>query len=393
MKSLFHDQFLLPKNKIYMCGHSLGPMPKKAHTLVQQGLYEWEHSIVCGWNEADWFHLPQRLGEKIALLIGALTHEVIVSDNTTLNLLKLLLTGIKLTPQRNKLLTEIDNFPADLYMAKTVGKLHPTLAIKAVEGKDILAAMNEEIGVLLLTHVNYRTSFQHDIAKIQAKAQALGIIVIWDLSHSVGILPIDCKKEGIAFAVGCTYKYLNGGPGAPSFIVVDEKHHAKLSPSIQGWMGHKTPFTFSPDYEPAPGVNSFLSGTPPILSMKALHGALDIFTKIDMKLLREKSTQLSNLLINQCKIQLPQLHCVSPHDPKQRGGHVAFTHPHAFALSRALIANGVIVDYREPHLIRFGFSPLYIDEQDIEYCVDLLVNIMQTESYLGACYEQRTKVT
>lgn len=376
MKSQFHSCFLLPQNKIYMCGHSLGPLTQKAADQLHQGINQWENLAVSGWNEANWFHLPQRLGEKIAPLIGALPHEVIVTDNTTTNLLKLLLAALQLNPKRSIILAEQDNFPADLYMAQNAALLDKTVSVNAVAGENIYEAMNENISLLLITHVNYRTSCQHDIARINAKAKSLGIFVIWDFSHSIGILPINCQELGVDFAVGCTYKYLNGGPGSPAFLYVNQKYHERLSSPFKGWMGHKAPFAFSPTYEPAPGVSSFLTGTPGILGMKALEGALEIFTQVDMQALRQKSLLLSNLFIQKCHQEIPELHCVSPSDEKKRGGHVAFSHPHAFAISKAMIQQGIIVDYREPNLLRFGFSPLYTDEADIQQCIVALKEIV-----------------
>lgn len=392
MKSQFYSHFLLPQNTIYMCGHSLGPLPQKAAYQLRQGLNQWEHLAVSGWNQADWFHLPKRLGEKIAPLIGALPHEVIVTDNTTTNLLKLLLAGLRLNTDRSIILTEKDNFPADLYMAQTASSLCQTVSIKAVAGENIIEAMNEKIAVLLITHVNYRTSHQHDIATINAKAKSLGIIVIWDFSHSIGILPLNCQELEVDFAVGCTYKYLNGGPGSPSFIYVNEKYHEKLSSPLTGWMGHKTPFAFSPTYEPASGVISFLTGTPGILGMKALEGSLEIFESIDMSMLRQKSIKLTNFMIEQCA-EITELHCVSPYDPMKRGGHVAFTHPDAFAISRAMIEKGITIDYREPNLLRFGFSPLYIDKEDIQKCITTLKQVLLSQHYAESCFSIRQEVT
>lgn len=392
MKAQFHSHFLLPADKIYMCGHSLGPPSKSASHQLHEGCNEWERLLVSGWNEADWFHLPKHLGEKIAPLIGALPHEVIVTDNTTTNLLKVLLAGLRLCRGRSVILAEKDNFPADLYMAQTAASFEK-FTVQAVAGEDIYHAMNDKVGVLLITHVNYRTSYQHDIVAITAKAKALGIIVIWDFSHSIGILPLDCQRFDIDFAVGCTYKYLNGGPGSPSFLYVNEKYHETLRSPLAGWMGHIAPFAFSSVYEPAKDVTSFLTGTPGILSMKALEGALEIFKHVDLSALREESKALTTLLIEKCAQELPELHCVSPLSAKERGGHVAFLHPHAFAISRAMIEEGIIIDYREPNLLRFGFSPLYIDSQDIRKCVTSLKNILHSNLYKKDCFSQRKEVT
>jgi kynureninase len=381
--------FSLPNDIVYLCGHSLGPMPKMAALCLQEGLHHWEQNLVGAWH--DWIDLPKQLGSKIALLIGSSPNEVIVCDSTSINLMKLLLSAIPLNPNRNIILTEQGNFPADLYIADSVACLQ-NKTVKAVSPDAIVEAMDEQVAVLMLTHVNYRTSFKYDMAKINRKAKALGILTLWDLSHSVGIMPLDCSKFEVDFAVGCTYKYLNGGPGAPSFLYVHQKHLNQI-PAIRGWMGHKTPFTFSPHYESANGITAYLTGTPNILSMKALEGALHVFEKVDLAALQEKSTALSSYLIAQCQQYLPDLMLASPFSSAQRGSHVAFSHPHAYAISRAMIAKGVIMDYREPNLMRFGLSPLYVDFADIEKTMEIFREVVQKKLYDLPHFEKKLKVT
>lgn len=387
------EQFSLPKNSVYLCGHSLGPMPNTATTSVQQSLQAWSHLGVAAWNEADWINLPVKLGQQIAPLIGANQDEVIVTDSTSINLLKLLLAAISLNPTRNILLTECDNFPADLYMAESIAKLQPHVTVNAVPVDNLLESMNENVAVLLLTHVNYRTSDMHDMKAICHKAHTLGILVLMDLSHSVGAMPLYCSEFELDFAVGCTYKYLNGGPGSPSFLYINQKHLQRIAPMIQGWMGHITPFAFSQNYEKAKGISSFLTGTPFILSMKALEGALQIFTHSDLAALRAKNISLSTFLITQLENKVPTLHCESPLDPLNRGSHVAFSHPNAYAISRALIEHGIIVDYREPHLIRFGIAALYMDDEDIEKVVTITENVVNTRIYDTDRFLKRLQVT
>jgi kynureninase len=276
------------------------------------------------------------------------------------------------------ILTEKDNFPADLYIADNVATLRQ-MSLHAVHSDEILEAMNEDVAVIFLTHVNYRSAKKYDMEKINQKAKRLGILTLWDLSHSVGIMPLYCSQLDVDFAVGCTYKYLNGGPGAPSFIYINQKHHTKVKSPIHGWMGHAQPFDFSAQYESAPGVYSYLTGTPCILSMKALEGALAIFKNIDLQALQDKSLLLTHYLITQCAKQVPSLQCITHFN--QRGGHVGFFHPHAQAISLALIQNGVLIDYRKPNLIRFGISPLVIDFEDIDKAVSILSSIMKSADY------------
>jgi kynureninase len=366
--------FSLPENTIYFCSHSLGLQSTSAHCKIQQGLQEWSQSGVQAWHSAKWIDLPQKIGATIAPLIGARKHEVIVADNTTLNIMKLLLSALELNSSRKVILTEKDNFPTDLYIAENVADLH-NKTCKAVSTENILHEMDETVAVILLTHVNYRNASMHDMEKINQKAKELGILTLWDLSHSVGIMPLYCAKFEVDFAVGCTYKYLNGGPGAPSFLYINQKHHTKVKSPIHGWMGHNKPFDFSPQYQSGNSVNSYLTGTPSILSMKALEGALSLYEHIDLQALQDKSQLLTNYLMAQCKEHVPTLKCISPCS-HQRGGHVGFLHYNAKAISNALIENGVIIDYREPHLIRFGISPLMIDFEDIDKAIGILCTII-----------------
>jgi len=385
--------FSLPENKIYLCGHSLGPMPKAAKQFVEHGLKEWEMNRVNGWIDSEWIHLPQKLGKKIAPLIGALPDEVIVTDSTSINLFKLLLSALDLNPQRNVILTESSNFPADLYIVQSVAKLRNTVIVNTVSTDQILAALNKNVAVLMLTQVNYRTGYMHDMEKISKEAHKLGVLVLWDLSHSIGAIPLSCSELKIDFAVGCTYKYVNGGPGSPGFLYINKKHHSDFKPAILGWMGHKEPFAFSPVHEPADGVTACLTGTPFILSMKALEGALEIFDGVNFESLRAKSIALSDYLIRQIQNKVPLIRCESPIDSSARGSHVAFSHPHAYPISRAMIANGVTIDYREPNILRFGISPLYLDFEDIERAVDYLANIMNSKFYEDNQFQKRLKVT
>lgn len=372
MKSaLFH----IPDDQLYFCGHSLGPASRQAIASVYSGINSWQQEQVSGWSTQRWLELPEKLGKTLAPLIGANFDEVIVADSTSVNLLKCLLVALSLNPYRKIILTERDNFPADRYIAESLNAMDEAVALKSVNTHELIDALEDNVAVLMLTHVNYRSSNMHDMALITQKAQSLGIIVVWDLSHSVGAMPLDCSVLGVDFAVGCTYKYLNGGPGSPGFIYVARKHQ-RQAPVLKGWMGHEQPFAFTENYQRAPGIKAYLTGTPSILSLKALEGALDVFRLVDLVQLRQKSMALSQQLINSIEASIPSLTLVSSRDPKARGSHVAFAHPLAEQIVNRLIANGVIVDYRAPRLIRFGIAPLYIESQDIEKAVQVLAKSM-----------------
>lgn len=372
------SNFLIPENQIYLCGHSLGPMSKQARFSLQQAIAGWTDDIVNGWTSQQWIHLPQKLGQAIAPLVGAELDEVIVADSTSINLLKCLLTACSLNAARKIILTEHDNFPADRYIAHSLSLMYPDLQVRSIATDEIIAAMDETVAVLLLTHVNYRSSERHDIALLTRKAHELGIIVVWDLSHSIGAMPLACTQWQVDFAVGCTYKYLNGGPGSPGFIYIAKKHHHHAMPVIQGWMGHESPFSFAKDYVRAHGVKAFLTGTPPILSLKGLEGALQVFNGMDLQYVRQQSMALSQQLIESLAKSAPELNLVSPKDPEQRGSHVAYSHPNAEEITQKLLTKNVIVDYRTPALIRFGIAPLYLDVGDIQQVAHIVVEVIKS---------------
>ncbi len=364
--------FAISDGQLYLCGHSLGPASQQAIASLQKGIVGWEQDKVSGWTTQEWINLPEILGKTLAPLLGAHEDEVIIADSTSVNLLKCLLVALSINRNRKIILTENDNFPADRYIAQSLSTMDEAISLKSVAMHELIDALDGSIAVLMLTHVNYRNANQHDMAMLTQKAHAMGILVVWDLSHSVGAMPLYCSQSGVDFAVGCTYKYLNGGPGSPGFIYVARKHHHQ-NPIIKGWMGHISPFAFSQRYCKALGIKAYLTGTPSILSLKALEGALEVFRDVDLGKLRQKSMELSQLLIERIASLTLPLTLVSPRDPKARGSHVAYMHPHAEKITKALLANGVIVDYRAPGLIRFGIAPLYLDNQDIEMVVQLLM--------------------
>lgn len=387
------DKFILPEKTIYMCGHSLGPMPKSAALAADICLKNWSEEVVGGWNKADWIHLPYKIGALIAPLIGADPNEVIVTDSTSINLFKVLYNACKLNSKRHIIMTEDDNFPADLYIVQGIQSLNKTVQIQYVRSDQILEQLTENVVVLMLTHINYRTSLIHDMKAITARAHELGVIVVWDLAHSVGAVPLTLNAHDVDFAVGCTYKYLNGGPGSPSCIYVNKRHHKNISNPIYGWMGHKAPFSFSNNFTPAEGLGAYLGGTPSILSMKALEGALELFDGLSMQTLRTSSMENTNRLIGILGTTVPELVCVSPKLPEIRGCHVAFKHDKAYALSRALINAGVICDYREPNLIRLSVSPLYLDHADIEKASVIIEKVIRTRSYEDPQFQKLLRVT
>ncbi|MGE3320441.1 MAG: kynureninase [Candidatus Berkiella sp.] len=363
--------FAIPKNQLYFCGHSLGPASTQTMNTLAQGMQGWMQERVNAWTTEEWIDLPLKLGHMIAPLIGAQSDEVIVADSTSVNLLKCLLVALSVNTGRKEILTEHENFPADRYIADSLTAMSKGITVKSVDAHELIDALDDSIAVLLLTHVNYRSAYKHDMAKLTQLAQQRGIIVIWDLSHSVGAMPLYLGKLGVDFAVGCTYKYLNGGPGAPGFIYVARKHQ-HIMPVVKGWMGHFQPFAFAQDYQRAPGIKAYLTGTPPILSLKALEGALALFQTVDLDQLRQRSITLSEQLIEKMAKRVPDFTLVSPRDPTLRGSHVAFTHPQAKEMAEALISEGLVVDYRNPGIIRFGISPLYLESEDIEQAIDCL---------------------
>jgi len=385
LKHAFH----YPADTIYMCGHSLGPSPKIAITQTQQALQDWSNEGVTAWNSKAWMDLPYSIAQKIAILIGALACEVVVSDSTSVNLYKVLRSALFLQKNRKIILTTHDNFPADHYIAQGITAFDQTISLQSVEPCRLIEALNENIAVLMLTHVNFRSADVYDMQEITKAAHQFGILVIWDLSHSVGIMPIALQACNVDFAIGCTYKYLNGGPGSPSFIYVNQSLHDKVASPIYGWMGHQRPFAFESQFQ-SHGAANYIGGTPTVLSLKALEGALSLFEKIDLKALYDLTLIHSNLLINALKKL--NLQVITP-QTKARAGHIAIIHDAAYALSRALIEKGVICDFREPNVIRLCINPLYLEKKDIKRCLKIFDEIIVNKIFQNPKYQQRARVT
>ena len=410
LRELRH-QFTLPNGVIYLDGNSLGVMPNTAASRVAKAVTEeWGQGLIRSWNSAGWFDMPQRLGNKIAQLIGAGPGEVVATDSTSINLFKVLSTALSIAaidaPQRNTLISERSNFPTDLYIAEALCK-ERGLTLLLVEADEIEAALTPDVAVLMLTHVNYRTGAMHDMNAITASAHANGILCVWDLAHSAGAVPVDLGGDKADFAVGCGYKYLNGGPGAPAFVWVSPKHAARdVWQPLAGWWGHIAPFAFTPDYRPASGINRYLCGTQPVLSMTALDCGLDTVLAAQplggMAALRKKSLALTDLFIKlvEERCACHGLGLATPREHAQRGSQVCLTRPDgAYAIVQALIARGVIGDFRAgdggAHLdiLRFGFTPLYTSFEDVWNAVEHLREVLESGEWKNPEFNQKSAVT
>ena len=386
------DQFALPDGVIYLDGNSLGARPKAALARAQQVIeHEWGHDLIRSWNQAGWFDLPSRLGDLLAPLIGAATGDIVVTDTTSLNLFKALAGALQrqasapASAARRIIVSERSNFPTDLYMADGLARwLARGYQLRLVDSPDELAsAIDSDTAIVMLTHVNYRSGRLLDMAALNQLAHAHGALTVWDLAHSAGALPIDLEGDDADYAVGCTYKYLNGGPGAPAFIWVAPRHQASFDHPLSGWWGHAAPFAMNPAFVPATGIRRALCGTQPVVSLALVECGLALFGLTSMAALRTKSLALTDLfitLVEQRCVAHP-LQLVTPRPHAQRGSHVSFTHPHGYPVMQALIARGVIGDYREPHILRFGFTPLYTRFVDVWDAVETLVQILDQQEY------------
>ncbi len=389
------DRFTLPPDVIYLDGNSLGALPKAVPARVQRAIQdEWGVGLIRSWNDADWYPAPQRVGARIAQLIGAQAAEVIVADSISVNLFKLLVAGLRLRPGRTLILGEQGNFPTDGYIANGVAELTGA-RFQAVAAEDVLAALTDEVAVLSLTHVNYRSGRIYDMAAITRRAHEVGALVLWDLAHTAGAMPCELNACDADFAVGCGYKYLNGGPGAPAFAFVATRHHATLQQPLTGWHGHARPFEFTPAFEPAAGMDRMLVGTAPQLGLIALEAALTAFDGVDLHALRAKSVALTEAFIGLVEHELPGagFGLASPRESTLRGSQVALTHTHGYAIMQALIARGVIGDFRAPDILRFGFAPLYVRFIDVWNAVAQLKDIMHSQAWLRPEFMQRKAVT
>ncbi len=390
-KSMFH----LPEGVIYLHGNSLGPMPKAAGARVGEMLLdEWGTMLSTSWNAAGWMALPTELGDRIARLIGAEPGCVMVGDTLSIKVYQALASALELNSGRKVVLSDNGNFPSDLYMADgLLRSLGPDYELRVVDPEDVAAHITEEVAVLMLTEVGYQTGLLHDMKALTELAHAKGVVTVWDLAHSAGAIPVDLSGCKADFAIGCTYKYLNGGPGAPGFIYVAPHLRDRVRPALSGWLGHEAPFAFDLDYRPGSGIERMRVGTPPIIQMTALSTAMDIWDLADMADVRTKSIELTELFINSVEAACPELELASPRDPNLRGSQVCFRFAEGYAAMQALAAQGVIGDFRAPDVMRFGFAPLYIDAADVSQAVDILADIMGKRLWDKEEYKVRLRVT
>lgn len=389
------DRFDLPDGVIYLDGNSLGALPVGVGGRMQQLVdQQWGVDLISGWNQHGWIGLPQRVGGRIARLIGAAADEVVAADSVSVNLFKLAAAAVR-AGGRRMVLIERGDFPTDLYILQGLVEAMPDVELQLVEPGGIEAALDPSVAVALISHVHYRSGAVRDMARLSARARAVGALSLWDLSHSAGVLDVDLDREGADLAAGCGYKYLNGGPGAPAWLFVARRHQATLRNPLSGWMGHARPFDFVDDYEAAAGIDRWLCGTPPILSLSALDAALDAFDDVDISALRSRAGALGDLFIEQVEARCAGhgLELVSPREACARGGQVSFAHPHGWAVMQNLIARGVIGDFRRPDVIRFGFAPLYVRRVDVWDAVEALGEILDSGSWQDARYQTVAAVT
>lgn len=392
----FRARFDLPPGVVYLDGNSLGALPRaSAPRLAAAVNEEWGRDLIRSWNSADWIGAPLRVGAKIAQLIGAKPHEVAAADSTSVNIFKLLVAALSARPGRRVILSEPGNFPTDLYVAQGVAAAFPGAELRTAPRGSIVEAIDEDVAVVMLTHVHYKTGERFEMEAITRAAHAKGALMLWDLCHSAGAVNVDLNGVGADLAVGCGYKYLNGGPGAPAFLFVAERHHATLRSPLTGWMGHAAPFAFDDRYDPAPGVQRFLCGTPPVLGLTALEVGVDLALEADMALVEEKAQRLSALFIDlvEARCEPLGLALATPRDPQRRGSHVSFRHAQGYPVMQALIARGVIGDFRAPDILRFGFTPLYTSYEDIWTAAQTLHELLSTGSWDDEAYRRRAAVT
>lgn len=406
--SRFRDEFELPEGIVYLDGNSLGALPRGAAERARQVLeQQWGRDLIGSWNTHHWFELPQRIGAKIGALIGGGEDGCVATDTTSINLFKTLAAALSIqrqdAPARRVIVSERENFPTDLYIAegliRLLGEAGGDYELRLIDDEasldSVLGDADADVAAVMLTHVNYRTGEMWDMAGVTERVHAAGALVIWDLCHSVGAVPVDLTAAEADFAIGCTYKYLNGGPGAPAFVWAAPRHLGRAEQPLSGWWGHRRPFEMSVGYRPADGAARFLAGTQPILSLATMEVGVDIALRADPGLLREKSLALTSLFIELVERRMPDqpLTLVTPRDEARRGSHVSFRHPEGYAVMQALIAQGVIGDYREPEVLRFGFTPLYTGYADVWDAAEALRRVLEEELWRAPEFQRRGAVT
>ncbi len=393
----FRDEFSLPPGVVYLLGNSLGALPRRtpervAHTVET----EWGVHLGASWNTAGWWDMPQSAGDRIAPLIGAGPGEVLAGDSTSVNIFKLVTAALPLRPGRRVIVSDLGNFPTDRYVVEGAARALGAYEIRDIgeAGRSLEDALGEDVALVLLSHVDYRTGAARDMAAVTELVRAAGALMVWDLCHSAGALPVRVGEAD--FAVGCTYKYLNGGPGAPAYLYVAPRHQEAVHNVLSGWHGHAAPFDFEPHYRPAPGVRRFATGSPPILSYAALNASLDIWERVDLDEVRAKSVALTSLFIDLLDDLVDPalgLALATPRDPERRGSQVSYLHPQGYPVVRALADRGVVGDYREPDFVRFGFAPLYLRHVDVHDAATALAEVLREELWRDERYARRLTVT
>lgn len=389
------ELFDIPADVIYLDGNSLGPLPKGASTRAGEVIEkEWGRELIRAWNTADWIALPKRVGDRIARLIGAPEGSVATGDTLSIKVYQALAAAFKMRPERRVILSDRGNFPTDLYMAQgLMSTVDKGYELRTPAPEDVMDHISEDVAAVMLTHVDYRSGRLHDMKEVTERAHAAGAVMIWDLAHSAGAVPLDLSGSKAEFAVGCTYKYLNGGPGAPAFIYARPDLIESVEPALAGWMGHEAPFAMEPDYRPAMSTERLRVGTPPVVQLSILDAALDAWNDVDMSDIRKASLDLSECFIAEVERRCPVLKLASPREGELRGSQVSFAFEHGYAAMQALIDRGVIGDFRAPDIMRFGFTPLYLDEEDVIAAAKILEKVIAGELWRDPKYQTKSRVT
>ena len=386
--------FDLPEGVIYLDGNSLGPMVKTAPARMAQAMHEWQDLLIRGWNKAGWMAQPALVGDRIAKLIGAPAGTVVLGDTLSIKVYQALASALEMNPKRRVILSDTGNFPSDLYMAEGLCRtLGGQYRLKTVAPEEVMSAIDDTVAVTLITEVDYRTGRRHDMAALTKRAHEMGALTVWDLAHSAGAVAVDLTAAKADFAVGCTYKYLNSGPGGPAFIYVAPRHAEVARPALSGWLGHESPFDFELGYRPGRGIERMRVGTPPVLQLAALEAALDVWEGVDLAEVHHQSLRLQDQFIKGLETRAPMLQLNTPRSHLMRGSQVSFRHPEGYAIMQALIAEGVIGDFRAPDNLRFGFTPLYLDEDDVARAISVIGKVMEYSTWDKPEFKQRSKVT
>jgi kynureninase len=389
------SQFYVPEGMIYLDGNSLGPLPLNAKDRVGASMTDqWGKMLITGWNKARWMDMPRRVGDRIAQILGAASGSIVMGDTLSIKVYQALSSALELRPDRRVILSDTGNFPSDLYMAEGLIKsLDRDYELRVVAPEDVYDAIDDDVAVTLITEIDYRTGRRHDMQAITERARACGAITVWDLAHSAGAVDVDLTGANVDFAIGCTYKYLNGGPGAPAFIYVRPDLADAVRPALSGWLGHAAPFDFELNYRAGDGIDRLRVGTPPILGLVALDAALDVWDHVDIADVRARSIQLSEAFVEEVSAGCPALKLASPSDPHARGSQVSYHFEQGYAAMQTMIDRKIIGDFRAPDLMRFGFTPLYIDVDQVREAARTLCDVINLKLWDDPKYKTRQKVT